>query len=92
MLVEILKQENVVGSWGLTEIRIGKREISFCISAFKYNGRIRIKCLNEGFTIVIGNETFKGIELSKVVELIDDKVEMTPDYFKDIAYWVGKKL
>jgi len=90
LLVELLKHEIVVGSWGLTGIRIGKSGVSFHASAFKYNGRIQIKSLTRGYSVTIGKTTIKGLELSNVVKVIDNEIELSPDYVNNVAEWIVK--
>ena len=91
LLIELLTHEDVVGSWGLTKIRTGKRGVSFHVSAFKYQGDVQIRCLKKGYSITFGKTTIKGLELSNVVEVIDNEIELSPDYVENVTKWVGKK-
>lgn len=88
LLVELLTYENVVGCWGLTKIRIGKNSISFNVSAFKYSGRVQIKCLKTGYSVTFSKTSIIVLELSNVVETIDNYIELTTDYVNHVAIWV----
>lgn len=88
LVVELLMHETIVKSWGITKINIRKKSVSFQVSAFKYNGRVQIKCLKEGYSVIMGPKKIKGIELSDVVGTIDCEIETSIDYYEKIAQWI----
>lgn len=88
LILELLKHETVVISWGITKINIGKKSISFHVSAFKYNGRVQIKCLKGGYSVKVGPNIIKGLALSDIVETIDCEIETSTDYYEKIARWI----
>lgn len=90
LLVELLTHEIVVGSWGLSQIKIEETVVSFHVFGFKYKGRVQIKCHKKGYSVTIGMTTIKDLELSNVVEVIDNKIELSTDYVNNIAKWVSK--
>lgn len=88
LLVEFLKHENLVGSWGVTKIQIGETDVSFNVSAFKYAGQVQIKCQKGVYDVILGTTTITGLTLKIVVETIDVEIETSDDYYIKIANWV----
>ena len=90
LLVELLTHEDVVGSWGLTQIKIGEATVSFLLSGFKFKGRVQIKCQKEGYIVIIGKTKYEGIRLYEIIEIIDGEIEMSSEYCEQIVNWVTK--
>lgn len=91
LLVELLMHENVVGSWGITEIKIEENEVSFLVSAFMYNGIVRIRCNDENYSVQLDEKTIVGFELYSIVDVIDKEIEASTDYYKKVARWIAEK-
>lgn len=88
LIVEFLKHEDIVGSWGITNIRVRKTTVSFQVSGFKCKEKVHIRCQKEGYCVKIGKEKALLFDLSNIIKGIDDEIETTDDYFKKIALWV----
>lgn len=89
LLVEFLRKEIIVKSWGVSDIKIGEMDVSFHVSAFKYKGRVQVVCLEDSYCLKLKNTEVKGVELDDIVEIIDDKVETTNDYFEVVVQWIA---
>lgn len=89
-LVCLLKEEEKVSSWGISNINIDESSINFNVDGFLYKGLISIKCDETNYEIHF--ERGKKIRCSDATELtdiLDSNIEKTDDYQHDIEKWLS---
>lgn len=75
---ECLRYEDIVQTWGLTQIQISENSISFNVSGFNYNGKITIKTDDHGRNLVLNsNIAYIGVAKTALdaVMLLDKYIE-----------------
>ena len=84
----LLSQPTIIMSWGFQSPRIINQGLSFFVNGFKHKGNVSIK-YNEGqdlFDVNLIDETGKIVDtinmvyFDQLVEVIDERVEITDDY------------
>lgn len=88
LLVEFLRNEITVASWGISNIEIDEKSISFSVSGFKYHGRVEIfVCEGNGYCIRFTKDELKIIELGEVIPQMDDYIEHSENFEQDLENW-----
>lgn len=82
ILIELLTNNIVVTSWGITHLNISDAEISFEVDGFKYKGIVSIVASAKQlyYEVRIGERQFKDCHLQDVVKMIDKEVEYGSTY------------
>lgn len=88
MMNELVSRKEIVGSWGVSHIRVRADGIRFRVAGFLYRGRVSIKAERGTYAVGLENVTFRGVTLEKVVTLIDSLVEKDGDYPGRIKDWI----
>jgi len=94
LIVLFLEKEEIVSSWGLSNIRILDNELIFYVNAFKYTGDISIVSKENDLFMVKMRATsteYEDIQTSQIIDFIDTHIEKTDDYLIDLATWLQKQ-
>lgn len=84
----LLSQPTILMSWGFQSPRIINQGLSFIVNGFKHKGKVSIQ-FNVGqdlFYVYLTDEADKIVDtismvfFDQLVEVIDNRVEMTDDY------------
>lgn len=89
LLLELLGNSCIVESWGIYNIRIGVKSVSFYVNGFKYKGKVVILNRQNGYCIKADDMTISGVQLADVIRIIDGVVEISDMYMSDIALWIS---
>lgn len=97
ILIELLNEETIVGSWGITNIDIADMSLSFDVSAMRYKGRISIEPKENidtevNVTFLDGSIDNIATNLSSIVEDVDKQIEYSDDYNSKLADWIHKQI
>ena len=89
----LLANDEIVGSWGITDIEISFNSISFNVNGFLYVGRVLIFPNDSNlYTIELSTQTFEHIELDRVVQVLDSEIEKSEDYIQELTLWIKNRL
>jgi len=96
LLVEFIRHETIVTSWGLSNIKMLDNQIFFNVNALKYKGCIKISTsIEKSDSYIINLVSVDNQEiivpLSKVVPILDSFVETTDLYYSDLIEWFNHK-
>ena len=93
LLLMLLANDEIVGSWGITDIEISFNSISFNVNGFLYVGRVLIFPNDSNlYTIELSTQTFEHIELDRVVQVLDSEIEKSEDYIQELTLWIKNRL
>ena len=86
LLLLFLKNDIIVTSWGITEIKITELKISFHVCGFKYRGLVRIEAPTDRgeYLIRFGQNPPISSDLESVIGLLDEKIENNNIYFNEL--------
>lgn len=94
MLQLLLVNPVIVGSWGITDIIISDESLSFTANGMKYEGVISVECEKDSpdYTIHCKSSgiSYYHVNLNSLLKTLDNIIEQTDDYIKDIAQWIIK--
>jgi len=88
LLVELLSNETIVGSWGISSIIVLDNHISFNVSGFQFQGNIAIEVLYNCYSIKLGDKMIVYVALKEMVTALDALIEAGNSYYNDIANWI----
>lgn len=91
ILLEFLKQKEIVTSWGFSKPKINKKSFSFTVSAFRYKGKVRLICMKNGYVIEFGDIKIADQKLESVISSIDEKIEMSGNYTNEVISWIKEQ-
>lgn len=91
LLLELLKHQFVVSSWGLTNIKIGASKLSFDVDGLLYKGKVLITVNGCLYTIHLDSRTLSDVALCQVVAVLDGLIEVDEDYKEQLAQWLALK-
>lgn len=82
MLLELLKNNTVVVSWGISNLTIEGDEITFEVDALKYKGVVAVFVSKRQnyYDLKIGEKVIKELLINEVVDMIDKEVEYSNNY------------
>ena len=84
LLLSLLEDEVIVASWGISNINISEKEMSFSVYGFNYQGGVTIKVEDDSKCEVYLNRTKLGcFTFDKVVNIIDENVEKNVSRYHD---------
>lgn len=88
-IIYLLKEEEKVLSWGMTNISIKGSSIHFDVDGFIYQGHIIIKCDEMYYEIQL--EDGKKIRCLDVelTDILDSNIERTENYQQDLEKWLS---
>lgn len=93
LLLTLLSNSTEVSSWGITDINITDNMLSFCVDGFKYKGVVKLSATNsDNFTLQWGSTSLEDVKLSDVVGVLDNFIEHTDNYDKDLQDYIQKRL
>ena len=92
--IEVLKKallSNLVRyySWGVKDLHVSDRDITFTVNALKYKGEIKIFAKdNEYIALLIHNNAiFHSKNASSLINIIDNYIEKSETYQNDVIKW-----
>ncbi len=88
LLCELLRNEHITASWGITAIRISENSVAFNVSGFLYKGRIAIKSTTDGYSIALEDLPCIKASAGTIVETLDRVIEAGDGYLTQIASWI----
>lgn len=91
LLISLLANENVVLSWGITNIEVDENRVSFDVSGFLFQGHVTIKEDTSGYCVLLNNTiVMKSLQLDDVIPKLDQAIECDSDYPLKIAEWLNR--
>lgn len=89
-MIMSIENSAIVGSWGLTDIRILGDEIEFDVSGFRFKGRVKIQEIDHRLTVVSSDGVMSSFDTAEeVLEYLDTKIECDKDYLSRIKSMLG---
>ena len=82
LLVKLLENEVTVLSWGISNIQISNRILSFEVSGFKYNGAVQITIDNKRYRIILNDKNII-CSLDDLVPIMDNEIESSENYMSN---------
>ena len=89
-LLCLLSEEEIVSSWGISNITIDENSINFNVDGFLYKGRISIKYVETYFEICFGcDKKVRCVDATELAEILDSNIEKTDNYQHDLENWLS---
>lgn len=89
-LIFLLSEEEIVSSWGISNITIDENSINFNVDGFLYKGRISIKYVETYFEISFGcDKKIRCVDATELTEILDSNIEKTDNYQHDLEKWLS---
>lgn len=89
-LIFLLSEEEIVSSWGISNITIDENSINFNVDGFLYKGRISIKYVETYFEIRFGcDKKVRCVDATELTEILDSNIEKTDNYQHDLENWLS---
>lgn len=89
-LVCLLKEEEKVSSWGISNINIDESSIKFNVDGFLYKGCISIKCDETYYDIHFeGDKKLRCLNATELADILDSNIEKTDNYQHDLENWLS---
>lgn len=89
LLVELMKHQNVVSSWGLSNIKIASDKLSFEVSGFLYKGEVSVVANSNRYAVRMDGRKFDDIALQQIVSLLDELIEEDKEYVERLVGWLS---
>lgn len=91
LAMTLLQEEVVIASWGITKVEIEDTNLCFYVNGLKYSGPVNISVLDSGdYEVFFGEESHGVQSLETIVSFLDNTIEMTDSYSKDLECWINK--
>lgn len=87
-LIELLKEEVIVASWGLCKITVNDTSVKFEVSGFIYQGIVIIEIRNSKYKISFNDGTIMFCSTNNIVQMLDSKIEKGDEYNNNIKEWL----
>lgn len=84
LLKQILNEEIIVLSWGITNIHILDSSLRFNVSGMKYDGAVSISTDTNGYKINMETK-YLNANLDDIIRILDDEIEKTDNYISDLS-------
>lgn len=84
----MLREEVIVGSWGITNINVEETYIEFHVCGFLYQGKVRLTLFEHGYRINLDNGTLFDCSLDELVKTLDSIIEWSSDYESNLINWL----
>lgn len=91
-LVCLLNKDEIISSWGINNISIEERSISFDVEGLIYKGNICIRCDKPDYEIQFEDGRTIQCSIGKLVDILDVHIETTDNYLRDLENWVLSKI
>ena len=89
-LICLLKEEDKVSSWGISNISIDDSSINFVVDGFLYKGHVRILCDESYYKIRFDNgKTIRCLDATELPDILDFNIEKTENYQHDLENWLS---
>lgn len=89
-LIYLLKEEDIVSSWGISHISIDDSSINFVVDGFLYKGQIKILCNDSYYEIRFNNgKTKRCLDATELPKILDSNIEKTENYQHDLENWLS---
>lgn len=89
-LICLLKEEEKVLSWGITNISIDESSINFNVDGFLYKGSISIRCDETYYEIHFDcGKIIRCIDAADLTNILDSNIEKTENYQHDLETWLS---
>lgn len=91
LLLTLLANDEIVSSWGVTDIDISFSSLSFNVNGFLYTGRVVITPDSLGsYSVKLATKTLGNIDLNRIVQMLDLEIEKSEDYIDNLTLWIKK--
>lgn len=92
LLINFLSNQNVVASWGISNIQIEENSISFTVCGMKYQGGVSVNRFGKNvYDVKMREKVYKSLKMHDVINKIDDYIEHTDNYQEDVKKWLSQK-
>lgn len=92
LILSLIRNKNIVCSWGIHNIIITSSAISFDVDGFKYKGQVEIKSNKSSYySIYMNNQLACNCDIEHIVSQLDLMIETSESYCHDITVWVETK-
>ena len=92
LLIMFLNNQDIVASWGISNIKIKKNSATFNVTGFKHQGAINIRVITDiSYLVNFGNVTIREISIVDIISKIDDYIENTNNYQEEVKKWLSSK-
>lgn len=89
-LICLLKEEDKVSSWGISNINIDESSINFNVDGFLYKGNICIKCYETCYEIHFEREkNIRCLNADELTDILDNSIEKSDNYLYDLEQWLS---
>lgn len=91
LLLQLLKEQVVIASWGISNIEVADDELLFFVLGFKYQGMVSIVTTDSNHANIEFLDNHKKIldvDICRVVYVIDNEIEVTDDYCFTLKKWL----
>lgn len=92
LIIELLKSQSIVESWGISSIDISNDSVSFDVIGFQFQGNVTLEYVSNRYSIKLNNKVVSSAVLKDVVKTLDTLIEVGDMYYGDIMNWVNKQL
>lgn len=86
-LVSLLSKEDIVSSWGITNISIEETSIRFNVEGLIYVGSICIRYNQPSYEIAFDDGRLIKCSLNELANVLDACIERTENYIRDLEKW-----
>lgn len=88
VLIMMLKDEVIVASWGISNIRIADSALVFDVCGFLYQGTVTIVATDISYRIQFEDGVQVEVVLANILETLDQYIEKDASYMENISNWL----
>lgn len=94
LMIELLKNQEIVESWGTHDIQIADDSVSFSVSGFNYVGQLTISVRTAGYNICGKglNIDIESEDVYKMVEILDRAIETSDKYISELVEYITNMI
>lgn len=92
VMVALLKEKEIVSSWGISNILIRRNVFYFRVDGFIYKGSICIICNTSYCEVKFENDKVTRCNLLDLVSVLDTAIEKDENYLSNLETWLSSRI
>ncbi len=92
VIVVLLKEKEIVSSWGISNIRIKENVFNFQVDGFIYKGSICIVCNTSYCEVKFDNGKTIRCNILDLLNVLDTAIEKDENYLSNIETWLASQI
>ena len=92
VIVDLLKEKEIVSSWGISNILIKESSVHFQVEGFIYRGLICIKCNESNCEIKFDDGKTILCYVNELTNVLDTAIEKDENYLSNLEMWLSSQV